>query len=150
MATTVVEPVFVDANILVYLKVTGSPFHAAARTKLQGLAGAGHPLWLSRQVVREYLAGMSRPGTVTPPLPMSTLLADVQTLLARFLVAEDGPAVTAHLVSLLGSVTCAGKQVHDANIVATMLAHGIPRLLTHNVADFNRFAGHITVIPLIP
>ena len=32
-----------------------------------------------------------------------------------------------------------GKQVHDANIVATMLAHGVGRLLTFNVADFQRF-----------
>src|SRR5262249_25607093 len=133
MATTVADPVFVDANILVYLKVTVSPFHAAARNKLQGLTVAGHPLWFSRQVARESLAGMPAPGPVTPPLPMSALLADVQTFLTTFRVAEDGPAVTAHLMSLLGSVACLGKQVHDANIVATMLAHGIPRLLTHNV-----------------
>ena len=36
-----------------------------------------------------------------------------------------------------------GKQVHDANIVATMLAHGETRLLTFNQADFRRFAGLI-------
>ena len=32
-----------------------------------------------------------------------------------------------------------GKQTHDANIVATMLAHGETRLLTFNAADFRRF-----------
>jgi hypothetical protein len=31
-----------------------------------------------------------------------------------------------------------------------MLAHGIPKLLTHNVADFNGFAAYITVVPLVP
>ncbi len=41
-------------------------------------------------------------------------------------------------------------QVHDANIVATMLAQGIQKLLTHNVADCKRFAAHITVMPLVP
>ena len=81
---------------------------------------------------------------------MPALLSDVQAFQAQFLLAEDGPAVTAHLVNLLGTVPCAGKQVHDANLVATMLAHGIPRLLTHNVADFTRFAGHVTVLPLVP
>lgn len=40
-------------------------------------------------------------------------------------------------------------QVHDANIVATMLAYGIPRLLTHNVDDFKRFAHLIAVLPLV-
>lgn len=150
MATTGVDAVFVDTNILIYLNLAGSPLHAAAEGKLQGLAVAGHPLWISRQTLREYLAALSRPGVVTPALAMSTLLADVGTFLTRFLVAEDGPGVTAHLVALLGSVACAGKQVHDANIVATMLAHGIPNLLTHNVADFRRFAGYLTILPLIP
>jgi len=36
----------------------------------------------------------------------------------------------------------------DANIVATMQACGIPRLLTHHEADFARHAGTITVVPL--
>ena len=36
----------------------------------------------------------------------------------------------------------------DANIIATMLVYGIERLLTHNTADFARFARYITVLPL--
>jgi predicted nucleic acid-binding protein len=39
----------------------------------------------------------------------------------------------------------AGKQIHDANIVAACLAYGIPRILTHNVADFKRFGAIIRV-----
>ena len=42
----------------------------------------------------------------------------------------------------------AGKQVHDANIVATMLVHGITQVLTHNITDFARFSSLITVLPL--
>ncbi len=40
------------------------------------------------------------------------------------------------------------KQVHDANIVATMQAHGITHLLTHNIAYFARFAHLIKVVSL--
>ncbi len=149
MATTAADPTFIDTNILIYTKQALSPFHAAAVGKLQALAAAGHPLWISRQTLREYLAVMSRPGALTAPVPMAALIADVRSFESQFLVAEDGPAVTAQLLALLGSVPCLGKQVHDANIVATMLAHGIPRLLTHNVADFARFAGYITVLPLL-
>jgi len=69
---------------------------------------------------------------------------------SRFHVAEDGPGVTAHLLALLERVTVGGRQVHDANTVATMLAHGISRLLTNNPGDFKRFAAFITVVPLIP
>jgi len=41
-----------------------------------------------------------------------------------------------------------GKQVHDANLVATMLVHGVTRLLTFNVADFRRFGAVIALEPV--
>lgn len=146
---TVADPVFVDTNILIYAQQALSPFHGLATAKLRDLASAGHPLWFSRQTFREYLAAMSRPGALTTPVPMAALTADVRSFEGQFSVAEDGPAVTTHLLALLTSVSCAGKQVHDANIVATMLAHGIPKLLTHNVADFTHFATRIILMPLI-
>jgi hypothetical protein len=117
---------------------------------LAALRAAGHELWISRQIIREYLAAMSRPGAITGVAPMSALANDVRIFMAAYRIAEDGPAVTAELLTLLTTIPAAGKQIHDTNIVATMLAHGIPRLLTHNVADFNRFAGHITFEPLVP
>ena len=58
--------------------------------------------------------------------------------------------VTTNLLNLLTTITINGKQVHDANIVATMQAHGIPKLLTHNTTDFARYASIITVVPLVP
>ena len=150
MATTAVEPVFVDTNLLVYAKQALSPFNAQATAKLKELAAAGHALWISRQILREYLVTMSHPAALTGPVPMTSLVADVQGFERQFIMAEDGPAVTAQLFRLLTTIQVAGKQVHDANIVATMLGHGIPRLVTHNVTDFNRYASHITVIPLVP
>jgi predicted nucleic acid-binding protein len=45
-------------------------------------------------------------------------------------------------------VECAGKQVHDANVVATMLVHGVDTLVTLNSDDFVRFSGHIQVVGL--
>jgi predicted nucleic acid-binding protein len=52
------------------------------------------------------------------------------------------------LLALSGQVNIGGKQVHDANIVATMQVYGIRRLLTHNTSDFVRFSAFITVVPL--
>lgn len=43
------------------------------------------------------------------------------------------------------SFNIGGKQVHDANIVATMLAYDIPCLLTHNTRDFERFGEVIRI-----
>jgi hypothetical protein len=70
--------------------------------------------------------------------------------MADMRIAEDGPLVTDELLRLIAAIPCGGKQVHDANIVATMLAHRIPTLLTHNVPDFQRFTTHITIQPLVP
>ena len=77
---------------------------------------------------------------------MADALADVGRLGRVLNIAEDGPEMFSELCLLLGRIPVAGKQVHDANIAATMLAHGIPRLLTFNAADFRRFAGLIALV----
>ena len=33
-----------------------------------------------------------------------------------------------------------GVQVHDARLVASMIAHNVTRILTFNVTDFERYA----------
>jgi predicted nucleic acid-binding protein len=134
---------------LIYAKTALSPLHAIAVAKLHDLAAAGHPLWVSRQTFREYLAVMSRPGVLTAPVAMAILAADIRSFESQFSTAEDGPLVTAQLLGLLGSVVCQGKQIHDANIVATMLVHGVTVLLTHNVADFSRFSAYVRVLSLV-
>jgi predicted nucleic acid-binding protein len=50
------------------------------------------------------------------------------------------------IASLSRGFSFGGRQVHDANIVATMLAHGETRLLTFNDADFRRFSSVIEVV----
>jgi predicted nucleic acid-binding protein len=150
MATTAVDRVFVDTNVLVFATQVTAPWHTTAELALSDLRAAGTELWISRQILREYLAALSRPQTFASPLPVSVLVTDVAQFQQLFFIAEDGPAATAYLLTLLGIIPCAGRQIHDANIVATMLAHGIPNLLTHNVADFQRFAAYVTVVPLVP
>lgn len=150
MVTTAGDPVFVDTNILIYAAITSSPFYAPAFAQLDGFRRSGTELWISRQILREYLAALSRPQPFTPPLPAATLTADVVRFQSDFRIAEDGPAVTSNLLALLLSISVGGKQVHDANIVATMQAHGLRRILTHNSADFVRFGHLIQIEPLVP
>jgi predicted nucleic acid-binding protein len=150
MATTGGDAVFVDTNVLVYSKQQFSSFHSATVARLEDLDKQGTVLWTSRQVLREYLAVMSRPGGLTTPVPVADLVRDIGEFTASFLLAEDSAGVTQELLQLLTQVTVGGKQVHDANIVATMLAFRIPRLLTNNAGDFARFGNRIIVLPLIP
>ena len=150
MAMTAASPVFVDTNVLVYAMIPTAPLHAVARAALDELRRSGTELWTSRQVLREYIATVTRPQTWMTPLSAAGVAADVARFQTDFHIAEDGPAVTAELLRILSTVTVQGKQIHDANIVATMLGHAIPTLLTHNAVDFSRYAGLIAVLPLVP
>ena len=45
-------------------------------------------------------------------------------MISSFVVLEDGPIVTENLLTLCREVSVGGRQIHDANIVATMLGMG--------------------------
>jgi predicted nucleic acid-binding protein len=139
------DPVFVDTNVLVYATRPSVGQHMAAKAALARLEDEGSPLWVSPQVLREYLAAVTRPQATAPALPMVTAVADVRRFRAIFGVAGEGADVLSRLLDLLAASRGAGRQAHDANIVATMLEQGIRRLLTFNAADFRRFARVIDV-----
>jgi predicted nucleic acid-binding protein len=141
------EDVFVDTNVLVYANRTTSVHHARAVERLDVL-GASAALFVSRQVLREYLAAVTRPSAGAAAVPMSEALGEVERMGQLFEVVEDGPAVMGELVKLLALFPTGGRQVYDANIVATMLIHGIGRLLTFNAGDFRRFSQLIDLEPL--
>jgi predicted nucleic acid-binding protein len=137
--------IFIDTNVLVYATIPASPFHAPAITALHRLALAKDDAWISRQVLREYLVQLTRPGVLPMPLAGQLAVAQVSALMALYRVADETAQVTNELQTLIGNGLALGKQVHDANIVATCLANSIPRLLTHNIADFKRYASMITI-----
>jgi predicted nucleic acid-binding protein len=141
--------VFIDTNILVYANLALSPFHAQAVERLQTLDNRGIDLWISRQVLREYLSAMTRPGDLTGQIPIASLAADISYFTDYFHIAEDSSEVTGRLLSLIEQIPTGGRQIHDANLVATMQLYGIQNFLTHNIADFDRFSQVITVLPLI-
>jgi len=145
---TLVQACFVDTNVLVFAASSGAPLHQRASEELRRRSDSGQELWLSRQVLREYLAVLSRPQTFAMPRPVRELVGDIRYFLGHFQLAEEGPEVTEKLLELVEKTEVGGKQIHDANVVATMLANGIPTLLTHNVEDFNRFDKVIRVVPL--
>lgn len=148
MATVGGERVFVDTNVLVYAAVQTAPLHSTARTVLQSMRDEARDLWISRQVIREYLAVLSRPQTFSKPVPMVALVDDAQQFERVFRVADEDSGVTKALLDLVERVPVAGRQIHDANIVATMRANGIGRVLTNNAADFERYSAWVAVVAL--
>lgn len=142
------DPVFVDTNILVHAGRPLSPDSQSATTTLARLQGEGRTLWISPQVLREYLAVVSRPQANAPALPMRDALADARRLADLFNLADEGGEVMDRLFGLLSNYPVAGKQVHDAHLVATMLGAGIRSLLTFNGRDFERFGNLIRLEPI--
>jgi predicted nucleic acid-binding protein len=143
--------VFLDTNVLIHATVAQSPLFQKAQETIAQYKRNNIDLWISRQVLREYLAGLSRPQSLlslNQPIPASTLVAEVKHLIKQYHLAEESHRVTEELLGLMISYPIGGRQVHDANIVATMAAYGIRSLLTENISDFNRFSAIIEIIPL--
>ena len=137
---------FVDANVLVNARAISAPDHNSAVARLNRARDEGEILSVSRQILREYLAVLTRPQAWRVAITREEALDDVDRMSRRFRILEDGPAVTETLIRLCREVPVGGRQIHDANIVATMLAHGERRLLTFNTTDFRRFGERIDLV----
>jgi len=141
--------VLVDANVLLSATAPLRPLHRAALTVLNDWPNRGLLLAASVQVLREYLVVATRPVEVNGlGLDIADALANVASFRARMRVLVDSEPVWDRLQGLIVTHGCKGKQIHDANIVASALTWGLPRLVTANVGDFNRFAGEIEIIDL--
>jgi len=90
---------FIDTNILVYSTARGAPFRDQARAALSRLA-ADEPLSLSRQILREYMAVMTREQIWGKALTLAEATVDAVTFARRFTALEDGPPVWDQLVEL--------------------------------------------------
>ena len=137
---------FIDTNVFVYARLTEAPQYQLARAMLQRASISGERMCISRQIMREYLATLTRPQTLSMPVSRDAVLNDVAKMSRQFEILEEGTQVTTNLLILCNEVNVSGSQIHDANIVATMLAHGEHRLLTFNVADFRRYENRIEIL----
>ena len=137
---------FIDTNVLVNARILSAPDHGVAQASLERAFRDTEPLRISRQVIREYLSVVTRPQIWSVAIAREDALDDVSRLIGSFEILEDGPMVTGVLVALCREVPVGGRQIHDANIVATMFAHGERRLLTFNTADFRRYRDRIELV----
>ncbi|MCC6801242.1 MAG: PIN domain-containing protein [Anaerolineae bacterium] len=139
---------FLDTNILLRATIRRFPQHEQVKRLVSEQIDAGVELWISRQVIREYLQQATRPQVFMNPMTIEQVEPQVIAMHRLFRIADETEAVTTQLLALLKSYSTGGKQVHDANIVATMLVSEIDTLLTLNLADFRRFADKIKLVSL--
>lgn len=143
------DPVFIDTNVLVAASVRAHPSHGVASAYLARLEADGAPACISGQVCREFLVVLTRQPVEGRAFSTDEALAALGAWLSACVVFEENEAVLTELLDLVRRHGVKGKQVHDANIVATMRVNGLKRIATLNVADFARFEDEIAVEALV-
>jgi len=143
------DRVMLDTNVLLAATDEGRAEHRDALTVVNDWAAAHTDLCTSGQILREYLAVATRPADNNGlGLRLPDALGNVRAIRERTTLLAEDPKVADRLLGLLADVECRGKQIHDANLVATMLVHGVGTVVTMNLEDFARFTGHISLIRL--
>ncbi|MBI3183497.1 MAG: type II toxin-antitoxin system VapC family toxin [Myxococcales bacterium] len=145
----VADPVFLDTSLIVAASVNFHPGYPAAVSYLTDLVKEETPLCISPQVCREFMTALTRKPiggkTFTVPEALDALGTWHKT---SILLEENGTTIQEWL-RLVEKHDVRGKQVHDCNIVAVMLANGVRRLGTRNAPDFARFENEVSVEPIL-
>lgn len=137
---------FVDTNILIRTAQVNHPMHRAAEDAAAELRQQGDTLHLVPQNLYEFWVVATRPavqnGLGLTPAQAQVEYARLKTL---FTLLDDIPAILPQWEQLVARHQVSGKNAHDARLVAAMMVHGVGRILTFNVGDFQRYPG-ITVM----
>jgi len=143
------DSVLIDTNVLLEATSPKRRLHSVAHEILQTWPARDGGLCLSGQVLREYFVVATRPATANGlGLERSDALGNAAAFAARCRFLGEGPEVTERLWRLLQDIDCSGKQIHDANLVATALVYGVTKILTANSDDFVRFGDEVEILPL--
>ncbi|NJL55707.1 type II toxin-antitoxin system VapC family toxin [bacterium] len=139
---------FVDTNVLLRAMIPRMNQHTEVEALIQKMWEDDIELWINRQVIREYLVQATHPRSFDPELTIEQVMSQIEIILTLFRVADETPEVTRQLLALLKSHPTRGKQVHDVNLVATMLVYEIDTLLTLNVDDLKRFKDKVEIVSI--
>jgi predicted nucleic acid-binding protein len=134
------ERIFIDTNVLLAATDRTRTTHGASTAFLQQSIREGVRLFVSGQILREYLVVATRPvdrnGLGLPP-SKACVNVDLFRECSDFLGENDTTARL--LMTLVKDHDLKGKRIHDAGVAATMRAHGLSHLKTWNHDDFKIF-----------
>lgn len=139
--------VFVDTNVWVARILEDHVFHERAQTKLTQLVEQEEVLCLSGQIIRELISVCTLGRNLSRPLTWDELRQQIEALLAQTVLLDETEPSIRKLIDFGARYRVIGKQIHDTNIAATMLTHGITRLVTFNPDDFKRFTEIEGIVP---
>ena len=132
--------ILVDTNILLRLVHAGHPQQAEGEQAVRHLIRERHELRLVPQILYEFWVVATRPADQNG---LGFSAGDVSRQLAAwrglFPTLRDERGILERWQSLVDSLSVVGKSAHDARLVAAMERHGLTRLLTFNLTDFQRY-----------
>ena len=130
-----------DSGILLRLVNRSDPEHVTVRAVLRLLKRRGDSLSSAPQNLAEFWNVCTRPASARGGYGLSVAeTAQRLKLLERlFNVLPDTPAAYPDWKQLVVAHGVMGVQVHDARLVALMIAQGIQHILTLNTTDFSRY-----------
>lgn len=143
------DPLFLDTSLIVAASVSFHPSNAEAVAYVAKLLNEDTPFCISPQICREFVSVLTRKPIGGKTFTVEEALATLSTWEKTSILLDENEATVKEWLRLVAKYQVRGKQVHDCNIVAVMLVHGVPRLGTRNATDFERYDEPIAVEPVI-
>lgn len=136
----------VDTNILLRLAKRDEPAYSLARGAAEALRAAGETLCYVPQNLVEFWNVSTRPAG-NNGFGLTTMETDqnARAIETAFTLLVDNERVHGEWRRLVVKHSVRGVRVHDARLVAAMVAHGVTHILTFNEEDFIRY-DNITVV----
>lgn len=129
-----------DTNILLRLYQPNSPEFPSIRRAVNSLHRTNVALYYFSQNIIEFWNVSTRPLAQNGYGLSSTETDEVATQIEKaFILLPDVEAIHYEWRRLVLAYSVSGARVHDARIVAAMIVHGVPQILTLNGSDFERY-----------
>ena len=140
--------VLVDINILIR---TIPSQHSPNKLAVEALTVLGHQsetLCVTPQNLYELWSVSTRPVSQNGlGLTVADTKAEIIRIKGLFQLLDETSAILPEWEKLVEKYQVSGKNSHDTHLVAAMVVHGVPRILSFNKTDFQRFSEIIVISP---
>ena len=140
--------VLLDSNVLIDLSASDPRRTTLVKQVLSLLGARDVVMCITFQNASEFWNTATRPlqsnGLGLSTAATAELLRDFEV---KTTLLVDPQTVYSYGRDLIERYAVRGKQVHDAKLAASMLAHNLDLLLTSNKSDFTRFREIVVIQP---
>jgi predicted nucleic acid-binding protein len=141
--------ILVDTNILLRLTRLGDPHCQTGLDAIDWLrVREGEDFAIAPQSLYEMYVVCSRPVSANGfGMTPQGAYAEITRVQALFPLLTETAQVYPTWEGLIAKYAVHGKRAHDTRLVAIMIEHRVPRLLTFNDADFEKYAEIVALNP---